>query len=119
MMSMACFLLRAVRPLGKGRGERGEKLTVYADTRKISVASKSARGSEDSQSFDFDSISDKDDNRQLFEKIGRPLVDSVCEGYNGTLFAYGQTGSGKSELGSKDPIEPTAYDDSSIYRARS
>jgi kinesin family protein 3/17 len=26
----------------------------------------------------------------------KPLVDSVLEGYNGTVFAYGQTGSGKT-----------------------
>ena len=32
----------------------------------------------------------------LFERIGRPLVESVFVGFNSTLFAYGQTGSGKT-----------------------
>ena len=32
----------------------------------------------------------------VFEKIGKDVVDSCLEGYNGTIFAYGQTGSGKT-----------------------
>ena len=33
---------------------------------------------------------------QVFETVAQPVVDSVLEGYNGTIFAYGQTGSGKT-----------------------
>ena len=33
---------------------------------------------------------------QAFDVIAAPVVDSVLEGYNGTIFAYGQTGSGKT-----------------------
>ena len=32
----------------------------------------------------------------LLLQIARPLVDSVLQGYNGTIFAYGQTGTGKT-----------------------
>ena len=32
----------------------------------------------------------------VFEAVAQPVVDSVLEGYNGTIFAYGQTGSGKT-----------------------
>jgi len=32
----------------------------------------------------------------VFETVAQPVVDSVIEGYNGTVFAYGQTGSGKT-----------------------
>jgi len=32
---------------------------------------------------------------QVFKTVGRPLVDAVFSGYNGTLMAYGQTGTGK------------------------
>ena len=83
-----------MRPLGEGRGERGDKVTVDARSGKITVQSKTHRANEEAQSFDFESISEKEDNQALFESIGRPLVQSVCEGYNGTLFAYGQTGAG-------------------------
>jgi hypothetical protein len=39
---------------------------------------------------------ENDDNEALLGTVGRPLVESVCAGYNSTLFAYGQTGSGKT-----------------------
>ncbi|ETO29753.1 hypothetical protein RFI_07367 [Reticulomyxa filosa] len=31
-----------------------------------------------------------------FHVVGRPMVDSCLDGFNGTIFAYGQTGSGKT-----------------------
>jgi kinesin family member 14 len=38
------------------------------------------------------------DNQQryLYERIGRPLLDRAFDGYNVSIFAYGQTGSGKT-----------------------
>ncbi|XP_025017743.1 osmotic avoidance abnormal protein 3-like isoform X1 [Tetranychus urticae] len=33
---------------------------------------------------------------QIYNEIVFPIVESVTEGYNGTVFAYGQTGCGKS-----------------------
>jgi kinesin family protein 6/9 len=32
----------------------------------------------------------------VFEKVAKPVISGVLEGYNGTIFAYGQTGSGKT-----------------------
>lgn len=32
----------------------------------------------------------------LYEETFRPLVQSVLDGFNGTIFAYGQTGTGKT-----------------------
>ncbi|MPC89135.1 Kinesin-like protein KIF17 [Portunus trituberculatus] len=32
----------------------------------------------------------------IYNDVAFPLVESVLEGYNGTVFAYGQTGCGKS-----------------------
>ena len=32
----------------------------------------------------------------VYEAAARPIVESVLEGFNGTVFAYGQTGSGKT-----------------------
>lgn len=32
----------------------------------------------------------------VFDKIARPVVADVLQGYNGTIFAYGQTGTGKT-----------------------
>lgn len=33
---------------------------------------------------------------EVFTIVAMPVVDSVIDGYNGTIFAYGQTGSGKT-----------------------
>jgi kinesin family protein 6/9 len=47
--------------------------------------------------FPFSNILGMDVSQEdVFESIGRPLVDSAMQGYNGTIFAYGQTGSGKT-----------------------
>ena len=48
-------------------------------------------------SFAFSRILDSATTQdQVFETVAQPVVDSVLEGYNGTIFAYGQTGSGKT-----------------------
>lgn len=36
------------------------------------------------------------DQEQVFNQLGREVLDNAFEGYNTCLFAYGQTGSGKS-----------------------
>jgi len=47
--------------------------------------------------FPFSRVLDASTNQEtVFEVVARPVVDSVLEGYNGTIFAYGQTGSGKT-----------------------
>ena len=49
------------------------------------------------KTFAFDHVYGIDSNQvQVFEDLGRPVVDKSMEGYNGTVFAYGQTGSGKT-----------------------
>ena len=92
-----------VRPLGEGRGERGDRVHVDSLNNAISIkpsAKDGVRGTaKDGQphSFNFERVCDeREDNAALLESVGKPLVESVCEGYNGTLFAYGQTGSGKT-----------------------
>ena len=32
----------------------------------------------------------------MYDYAARPIIDSVIEGFNGTIFAYGQTSSGKT-----------------------
>ncbi|KEP63427.1 UNVERIFIED_CONTAM: kinesin, putative [Hammondia hammondi] len=49
------------------------------------------------QEFTFDCVFDENSSQQaIFERIGRPLVLSVCSGFNATLVAYGQSSSGKT-----------------------
>ena len=47
--------------------------------------------------FTFDAAYDEETGQEaIFEELALPLVDTLFEGYNATLFAYGQTGSGKT-----------------------
>lgn len=34
--------------------------------------------------------------KQIYDIAAKPIIDSVLEGFNGTIFAYGQTSSGKT-----------------------
>ncbi|XP_057321320.1 kinesin-like protein KIF3B [Microplitis mediator] len=47
--------------------------------------------------FTFDAVYDWHSSQQdIYEETVRPLVSSVLDGFNGTIFAYGQTGTGKT-----------------------
>ena len=49
------------------------------------------------QTFTFDRVFLPDSiQTELFNHVGRPIIDDILTGYNGTVFAYGQTGSGKT-----------------------
>ena len=49
------------------------------------------------KAFTFDGVFDDDSTQQaVYEQTAHSLVQSVSEGYNGTIFAYGQTGCGKT-----------------------
>jgi kinesin family member 1 len=71
-----------------------------------SDADRGAKGAKDSGNkvFAFDhsywSFNRDDSNyagqSNLFDDLGRPLLDNAFQGYNNCIFAYGQTGSGKS-----------------------
>ncbi|KAJ3055592.1 Kinesin- protein 6 [Rhizophlyctis rosea] len=51
----------------------------------------------ESYEFAFDRVLDTDVSQdEVFDVVAKPVVNSVLEGYNGTIFAYGQTGSGKT-----------------------
>jgi hypothetical protein len=79
-----------VRPLDTS-GHRGS-----ADECILSVDSARGEICCGKEKFCFASVFSGEDNAQLFEAVGRPLVGAALLGYNGTLIAYGQTGSGKT-----------------------
>nr|VZI25993.1 unnamed protein product [Spirometra erinaceieuropaei] len=63
----------------------------------IEVRNPKATPEEASRSFNFDTVYGPDSQqRELYEKSFKNLVQSVLEGFNGTIFAYGQTGTGKT-----------------------
>ncbi|KAJ3324199.1 Kinesin-like protein kif3a [Blyttiomyces sp. JEL0837] len=49
------------------------------------------------KTFTFDSVFDWNSRQiDVYNTTARPIVESVLNGYNGTIFAYGQTGTGKT-----------------------
>eukprot|EP00095_Tigriopus_kingsejongensis_P001128 snap_masked-scaffold1099_size62903-processed-gene-0.6 protein:Tk01128 transcript:snap_masked-scaffold1099_size62903-processed-gene-0.6-mRNA-1 annotation:"kinesin-like protein kif3a isoform x2" len=47
--------------------------------------------------FAFDNVFGPDSTQMdVYNRVARPIVENVIEGYNGTIFAYGQTGTGKT-----------------------
>ncbi|KAL0243063.1 hypothetical protein GEMRC1_005624 [Eukaryota sp. GEM-RC1] len=57
------------------------------------------------KSFLFDAIFQPNASQaDIYESVGKPVVNDVLEGFNGTILAYGQTGTGKTySLGNFDP----------------
>ena len=47
--------------------------------------------------YNYDCVFDPSSTQTfIFERAVKPIVESVMEGFNGTVFAYGQTSSGKT-----------------------
>lgn len=54
-------------------------------------------GPEALKTFTFDAVYDWNSQQQdIYDETVHDLVESVLEGFNGTIFAYGQTGTGKT-----------------------
>lgn len=87
-----------VRPLfGKEINEGREKIVTMDLARGVALLSKPQGGEKDQKDFTFDAVFDDTVTQQkIFEDAALEIVDSVMDGFNGTIFAYGQTGAGKS-----------------------
>ncbi|PIA37221.1 hypothetical protein AQUCO_03000067v1 [Aquilegia coerulea] len=63
-----------------------------------------------SESYQFDEVfTESASQKRVYEVVAKPVVESVLNGFNGTVMAYGQTGTGKTHtvgrLGKEDPSE--------------
>jgi hypothetical protein len=59
----------------------------------VMVKNPEADPREQAKPFTFDQVYDWNTGQEIvFDTTARPIVDSVLQGYNGTVFAYGQTG---------------------------
>ncbi|KAL0487949.1 kinesin family member [Acrasis kona] len=84
-----------VRPFNAVEEKEGSKrcVTVNKARNEILVAGEGA----EKKQFTFDGVYDEGSQQiDLYNEAVRPIVSSVLEGYNGTVFAYGQTGAGKT-----------------------
>nr|XP_017504176.2 kinesin-like protein KIF3A isoform X2 [Manis javanica] len=58
---------------------------------------KTDSSNEPPKTFTFDTVFGPESKQlDVYNLTARPIIDSVLEGYNGTIFAYGQTGTGKT-----------------------
>ncbi|XP_078481618.1 kinesin-like protein KIF3A [Ciona intestinalis] len=79
-----------------------EKSAQYRQAVKVEevrgqISVEKSNSSEPPKTFTFDTVFGPDSKQvDVYNLTARPIVDSVLEGYNGTIFAYGQTGTGKT-----------------------
>jgi len=98
-----------VRPMNSREKKEGNQTVVNADKQENMVTVDKPDGSNDPKSFAFDYVYPPNSKqRDIYDEVAFPLVESVFEGYNCTIFAYGQTGCGKTHtmMGDFDnPVE--------------
>ena len=84
-----------VRPMNKREKEENSVLCVEVDSNNSTVTLTSSKGNRKTFQFDY-AFSMDSTQREIYDQVAFPIVDSIFQGYNGTVFAYGQTGCGKT-----------------------
>nr|XP_060627810.1 kinesin-like protein KIF3B [Anolis sagrei ordinatus] len=87
------------RPMNSKEKAASYEQMVEVNVKLGQVSVKNPRGTshELPKMFTFDAVYDWNSKQfELYDETFRPLVDSVLQGFNGTIFAYGQTGTGKT-----------------------
>ena len=83
-----------VRPMNKHEKDQNSTLCVEVDSANNTV---SVSNKKSIKTFPFDYVYGMDSTqREVYDQVAFPIVDSIFQGYNGTVFAYGQTGCGKT-----------------------
>ncbi|KFP02127.1 Kinesin-like KIF3A, partial [Calypte anna] len=86
------------RPLNEREKTMGYKMAVSVDEMRGTITvHKTDSSNEPPKTFTFDTVFGPESKQlDVYNLTARPIIDSVLEGYNGTIFAYGQTGTGKT-----------------------
>ncbi|NXO57027.1 KIF3C protein, partial [Aramus guarauna] len=97
-----CEALKVVarcRPMSRKEEAAGYERVLELDVKlgQVSIRNPRASPGELPKTFTFDAVYDASSKQaDLYDETVRPLIDSVLQGFNGTIFAYGQTGTGKT-----------------------
>ena len=84
-----------VRPMNKLEKSQNSTQCVDVDTANNTVSINSEKN--ETKTFQFDYVYPMETTqREIYDQVAFPIVDSIFQGYNGTVFAYGQTGCGKT-----------------------
>uniref|UniRef100_A0AC34RIY5 Kinesin-like protein n=1 Tax=Panagrolaimus sp. JU765 TaxID=591449 RepID=A0AC34RIY5_9BILA len=96
--SEAIKVIVRCRPLSEQEINAGHQKVVFVDSKRGLIEVKDPKEPQNPpKSFTFDAVYDENSKQMdLYYEIFRELVDSVLNGFNGTIFAYGQTGTGKT-----------------------
>nr|AKS36881.1 KIF3A-like protein [Schmidtea mediterranea] len=87
------------RPLNEKELKQGCVIAAQVNELNGSITITNPKASVDDppKQFTFDYVFGPNSKQvDVYNKVARPIVDSVLSGYNGTIFAYGQTGTGKT-----------------------
>ena len=87
------------RPLSEGEDKAGHISVIQVDevNGQISISEKHLKNSTSRRVYTFDTVFGPTSKQlDIYNETARPIINSVLEGYNGTIFAYGQTGTGKT-----------------------
>ena len=91
-----------VRPLNTNENKEGyrmiTKVNTIDGTIKVEIPKRDPSNMDTpAKIFTFDTVFAPDVKQvDVYNRVARPIVSNVLEGYNGTIFAYGQTGTGKT-----------------------
>ncbi|KAF1779024.1 Kinesin-like protein [Phytophthora cactorum] len=99
-----------IRPLSTKEVQDGRTYIVHASPAQgvISLSNPEADAREPPKNFTFDAAIQPESSQQdVYAQAATDIVESVVNGFNGTIFAYGQTGAGKSHTmeGYSEPPE--------------
>lgn len=85
------------RPISKKEVDKGFKPIIRIESGTNTVSLTKGDNDPDPKTFTFNSAYAWDCTQQdIYDDAGRPIVQAVLDGYNGTILAYGQTGTGKT-----------------------
>ncbi|KAM6471784.1 kinesin-like protein KIF3A isoform 1-T1 [Liasis olivaceus] len=86
------------RPFNEREKAMCYKMAVSVDEMRGTITvHKTDSSNEPPKTFTFDTVFGPESKQlDVYNLTARPIIDSVLEGYNGTIFAYGQTGTGKT-----------------------
>lgn len=87
-----------MRPLSSQEITDGREVIVRMDIKRhVAILLRPGGTDREAKDFTFDAVFDENmSQQQIFDDTAADILDSVMDGFNGTIFAYGQTGAGKS-----------------------
>lgn len=99
-----------IRPINAEEERNGHRVCTeaYSDRGLITVKASDQDDMDQAKNFFFDAVFGPNcTQREIYDTCAAGVVESVLNGYNGTVFAYGQTGSGKTHTMEGKPDPPS------------